>query len=410
MTTAKTDGVARRVRATACTLALLVVLVAGWRVIVVGLEAARDPSGAAAWLRRPPAGSAEATAATWRRQLAGDPADHVALAMLARAREADGDLAGARAAMDAALRLAPADRQTLLEAGAMHLRSGELPQAMAALSRVVDLHPEVRAKVWPVLVAVLDTGRVDAVFADIARENPQWWPAFIGDACTTARDAGALYRLLEARARVGAIDAAERRCVIDRLQRDGLWPQAYQAWLNGLAAAERERVAHVYNGDFERPLTDVGFDWRIVRQDGVLVDVQGTAGANGRHALHVEFANKRWNEPPVRQPLLLAPGRYRFEGRGRADRLNSWLGVQWGVYCPPGRAAGARQLARTGPFLATSGWDAWQVVFDVPADCPVQVVRLELASPRPDLAAPGDVAARLDGSVWFDDLRIRGLD
>ena len=410
MTVAAADGAGRIVRVMAVAVVLLLALVVGWRVIVSGMAAAADPSGAAARLRGPPAGGGEGSAATWRGQLAGDPADHVALAMLARTREADGDLAGARAAMDAALQLAPADRQTLLEAGAFYLRTGDVSRAMAALRHVVDLHAEARAKVWPVLVAALDSGRLDAMFADIARENPEWWPAFIGQACTGARNAGALHRLLDARTRAGNAGATERRCVIDRLQQDGLWPQAYQAWLNGLPAADRGRVGYLYNGDFERPLTDTGFDWRLVRQEGLLVDVQDAAGAGGRHALRVEFANKRWNESPVLQNLLLAPGRYRFEGRGRTERLGSWLGVQWGVYCRSGRGASPRQLARAGPFLATSGWDAWQVEFSVPADCPVQVVRLELANPRRDAATPGDVAARLDGSVWFDDLRIRGLD
>lgn len=410
MTLADTNGAAPGSRAAAAILLLLLGLVVGWRVIVAGLAAAADPSGAAARLRGPPAGGAEANAATWRAQLAGDPADHVALAMLARTREADGDVAGARAAMDAALRLAPADRQTLLEAGAFHLRSGDLPQAMAALRRAVDLHADVRAKVWPVLVALLDTGRLDAQFADIARDDPQWWPAFIGHACAGARDADAVHRLLDARTRAGTTHAAERRCVVDRLQRDGRWPQAYQAWLNGLSAADRARVGYVYNGDFERPLTDAGFDWRIVPQEGVLVGVQDTSGAGGHRALRVEFANKRWSGPPVQQTLLLAPGRYRFEGRARVQRLSSWLGVQWGIQCPSGHGAGPRQLARAGPFLATSAWEAWQIEFRVPADCPVQVVRLELANPRRDDATPGDVAARLDGSAWFDDLRIRGLD
>ena len=96
MTVAAADGAGRIVRVMAVAVVLLLALVVGWRVIVSGMAAAADPSGAAARLRGPPAGGGEGSAATWRGQLAGDPADHVALAMLARTREADGDLAQRR--------------------------------------------------------------------------------------------------------------------------------------------------------------------------------------------------------------------------------------------------------------------------------------------------------------------------
>ena len=50
------------------------------------------------------------------------------------------------------------------------------------------------------------------------------------------------------------------------------------------------------------------------------------------------------------------------------------------------------------------------VAFVVPKDCPVQRLRLELANPRGDADTPGNVAARLTGTAWFDDFLIRGLD
>ena len=69
-----------------------------------------------------------------------------------------------------------------------------------------------------------------------------------------------------------------------------------------------------------------------------------------------------------------------------------------------------RQLARSGRFLGSSDWNAWDEAFVVPKDCPVQRLRLELANPRGDADTPGNVAARLSGTAWFDDFLIRGLD
>ena len=391
-------------------LAIAMALVLGWRALVAGKAVLADADAPAVHLRADTAFPRDASEAAWRARIAQDPSDHVALAILARVLEQQGHVADARTAMNEALRLAPADRQTLIEAGAFHLRAGDAMQAMPYLRRAADLYPEARAGLWPAFVAVLDDRRTDAYFADIARDSPEWWPEFFGYACAKARNADALQKLLGARANAGTAGANERRCLVDRMQRDNLWPGAYQAWLNSLPEPERQRIGYVYNGDFERPISNLGFDWTIPAQDGVFVAARPVAGAGGQRALEVEFVNKRWSVPPAQQYLMLVPGKYRFEGRGRADRLQTWLGVQWGLYCLPDGGRAARQLARTGPFLGTSGWEGWREDFAVPADCPVQLLRLELANPRRDAVTPGDVAARLDGAVWFDDFRVRSLD
>lgn len=390
--------------------AVVAALVLAWRAIVVGTEAWREGGYATLGSRAAPPAAGEPLDAPWRARLAQNPADHAALTVLALALEREGDAAGARAAMTEALRLAPSDRQALLEAGAFELRSGDEARALDAFRRLADLHPDARAKLWPVLAAILDGGRRDDAFAAIAREDPRWWGSFFDHACRTAASVDAVERAFAARVAAGKVTADERRCLVGRLQREGRWVRAHQAWLNSLPGEQRQRVGHVFNGDFEAPISNLGFDWTIARRDGVAVEVLPTGSANGHRALRVDFVNARWSGPPVQQTLMLAPGRYRFEGRGRADRLDTWLGVQWGLYCLDSAGQAARQLARTGRFRGASTWESWEVPVAVPKDCPVQVLRLELANPRSDADVPGSVAARLQGVVWFDDFRIRGLD
>jgi hypothetical protein len=334
----------------------------------------------------------------------------MAMAMLARELEGQGKPGDARAAMDGAVRLAPANRDVLLEAAAQALRAGDEPQALAILRSVVDLYPGAHAIVWPVYVAGLDSGRHDAFFAAAASENPGWWREFFGTACEKAANVAAVERVFAVRAVAGTAGDDERRCLIARLQRENRWTNAYQAWLNSLPPAQRQRIGYVFNGDFELPLSNLGFDWTIPPQDGVIVETLPAAGATGRRALRVEFVNKRWGGPPVQQYLMLTPGRYRFEGRGRADRLDTWLGVQWGLYCVPRPGGEPRQLARSDRLRGTSEWEVFRQEFTVPADCAVQVLRLELANPRADAETPGNVAARLRGAVWYDDFRVRRLD
>lgn len=389
--------------------AVAVALVLAWRAIVAGTEAWREGGYATLAGGPAPPAAGDALDAPWRARLAQNPSDHAALAVLALALEGKGDAAGARAAMAEALRLAPSDRQTLAEAGALQLRAGDESGGLATLRRLADLYPDAQAKLWPIFTAILDGGRRDEAFAAIARDDPRWWRSFFGYACEKAARVEALERVFSVRVAAGKVSVDERRCFVGRLRREGAWARAYQAWLASLPAAQLGHVGYVFNGDFEAPISNLGFDWILPRREGVAVDALPAVGAGGRRALRVEFVNARWSGPPVEQTLMLAPGRYRFQGRGRADRLDTWLGVQWAIYCLPEAGRAERQLARSGRFRGALAWESWDEPFAVPNDCPVQVVRLELANPRADARVPGDVAARLQGVVWFDDLRIRDL-
>lgn len=391
-------------------IAVVLALMLAWRVVGSGYRALQDGGAAAIGVRPTASFAADTPERAWRAQVAQSPADYVALVMLARELERQGRMPDARAAMDAALGLAPADRRVLLEGGALQLRAGDAAQALPLLARAADLHPDVREALWPVLAAALDGGHRDEFFAGIARADPEWWPEFFRYACGKSADPDALQRVFAVRTAAGIQGADERACLIDRLQRENRWAQSYQVWLNSLPVARRQRVGYVYNGRFEWPLSGAGFDWTVPPQDGVDVGIVPIEGAAGRRALRVEFVNKVWEAPPVQQYLMLFPGRYRLEGRGRADGLQSWLGVQWGLYCVAGDGRGPRQLARSDRFVGTSAWQALEGDFAVPGDCPVQVLRLELANPRRDADTPGAVVARLRGSVWFDDLRVRSLD
>lgn len=391
-------------------IAVAVALVLAWRVLVGGsalLLAGSGPTDADR-LQSPP--EADASDARWRARLAQNPTDYAALVMLALELERQGGITDARDAMREALRLAPTNEHTLLEAAAFYMRVGEETQALATLRRAVDLYPSVVGTAWPAFAAILNDGRSDEFFAGVVRDNPSWWPGFFTYACQTGARTDALQRLLAMRETAGTAAVDERRCLIGRLQRESRWVDAHQVWLNGLPRERRQRIGYVFNGDFEAPISNVGFDWTVAAQSGVTVEAHGIDGAGGRRALHIEFVRKRWAGPPVQQYLMLFPGRHRLEGRVRADGLDTWLGVQWGIYCLVKPGADGRQLARSDRFLGTAPWAEFREEFTVPDGCPAQVLRLELANPRRDAAVPGNVAARLSGSVWFDDFQVRSLD
>jgi hypothetical protein len=401
---------ARGVRHALPALAVVVALVLVWRVFATGAAALLEGTRAAEPERARAPVESGAPDAPWRARLARNPTDYAALVVLALELERQGKTADARDAMRAALRLAPADERTLVEAAAFHLRTGDEAQALAILRRALDLYPSVQGTAWPFLTAALDGGRSAEFFSGIARENPAWWLSFFRHACRSAADVDAVQRLLAARSAAGVAVPDEWRCLIGRLQRENRWANAYQAWLNSLPREQQKRVGYVFNGDFEAAPSNMGFDWIVAEQPGVSIATQAIDGAGGRRALHVEFVRKRWAGPPVQQYLMLFPGRYKLEGRGRSDGLETWLGVQWGLYCLEQAGKDGRQLARSDRFRGMTNWVEFAEDFTVPRDCGAQVLRLELANPRRDADVPGNVAARLNGSVWFDDFRVRSLD
>lgn len=388
-------------------LAAAIAAVLGWRAIATGVEAVR--ARAAEGEPAQAAGAAPADAAA-KARIARDPTDVAALLALGGELERSGRRVDAAAAMRAAAALAPADPQVLVRVAGHLLRSGDEAQGLATLGRAADAgRGELADVVVRAFVAALDSGRHREFFASAARANPAWWPAFFRQACVRALGTEPLAAVVAARAEAALAAPEEWQCAIGRLQREGEWARAHQLWLNSLPPDARRRVGHVFNGGFESWPTNAGFDWVVAPQDGVSVTAESAAGATGARSLAVTYANVRYANPPVFQYLMLGPGRHRLDARGRIE-LESTFGLQWGLYCDRGASAARRPLARTGASAGRAGWDAVHAEFVVPADCPVQRLELELAGPGPDGQASAGVAAKLRGTIRFDDLAIRFLD
>ena len=387
--------------------ATAVVAFLAWRVIVAGNEEVAEQNPIESLHLEGSPDDAVAVESALRKRLAWNPADAIALIALALELEKQERREESMGAMRTGIRLAPAEPQTLLIAAEYYLRAGDEPQALGMLRRAVDSSEggRVGPRVWPLFSAALDGGRHPEFFEGLARANPAWWPWFFRYACERGSNLVAVYTVYSSRAAANVASPEETRCLIDRFQRIGQWRQAYQVWLNGLPLEQRQRVGYVFNGDFEWPLSNQGFDWRIPAQDAAVVAAEPANGMSGQHALSVTFVNQRYAGPPVQQHLMLFPGRYRFEGRARSD-LEAWLGLQWGIYCRDATGAETRQLAQTAPFSGVMNWYDFGQELVVPADCPVQLLRLELAKS----GNAGSVAIKLKGSVWFDDLRVRLID
>jgi hypothetical protein len=371
---------------------LAIGLLLAWRIIVVN-AVLHDDNG------RPRLPADAADAASLGAILRANPAEVAALLVLAQQHERAGDLERAAGAYEAALAIAPVDRDVLRYSAAYSLRHGRVAEAAAQLDRIATQFGEYE-RTFPVfmqLAAARDPG-----WARIVERDPAWLGAFILAACRQPLDPALLSPLLQRRVASGRAQAAEVGCVTEKLRAAGQWDAAYLTWINTLPRERLADLGNVYNGGFERPASGVGFDWRVAqgsdRQLGHALDFLPTAGVRGKRALRVTYSGKRQSAPAIEQFLALQPGRYELGGLARMDSLNSVRGLHWVVRCVD--AGGARRaIGSSERFLGSSEWRSFASEVVVPPGCPGQVLQLEPVG-------LDEGATYLAGTAWFDDLQL----
>lgn len=336
------------------------------------------------------------TAAQLRAAIRANPADGRSYALLAGTLEQQGDLAGAARTFRIASDMAPRRTDVQGEAGAFWMRRGDLVRAMAHWNVVLTFEHDVRDRLFPGLLRLAENPGSHKAFAPLLQQELLWWPQFIDYAAKHATRLDTLRGLFRLQSK-GPNEASFEtlRAYLGRLQRDGYWEESYFVWLNSLDKGRIRAVGNLFNGGFDEPLTNLGFDWIVDKIDPVLVETAATYGVTGSRALHVVFRGPRVQYRHVRQFMMLTPGTYVLRGRVRPESLEAAQGVQWATYCV-GRS---EPLAATERFTGTDQWRHFGVAFTVRSDCAVQMVRLELA---------GRIALDFDarGAVWFDDLSI----
>jgi tetratricopeptide (TPR) repeat protein len=326
-----------------------------------------------------------------------NPADGRSYALIAQIREVRGEFDAADAAMRAATAAAPRRTDVQEDAGVFWIRRGNVAQALQHFDVALARPGEARARLFPVLLDIADSAELRPAFAPLLARPLPWWPEFFAHAARQAAQTDTL-RALHGMQSEGPNELTPEalRVYLQRLQRDGLWLESYITWLNSLGRGPLGSVGNLFNGSFELPLSNLGFDWLIDPLPQVQLAVASTYGATGGKALRVSFAGPRVRFRHLRQPLLLGPGPYMVQGRVRPDGLQAVHGLQWVVYCLDGE----EPLGRSERFVGTDQWRRFSFNFTVPDNgCAVQMIRLELAG-----RVPLDFEAK--GSVWFDDLSV----
>jgi len=328
-----------------------------------------------------------------------NPSDGRSYAALALIYEKEQNTAAADAAMATAGAMAPRRVDVQQDAAAYWMRRGDVRQAMEHWNVVLKFAPEVWPKVFPSLLLVAQDPRNHQAFAPLLKEEILWWPQFFRYVASNAQRLETVRALYSLQLK-GPNDATPEalKAYLERLQREGYWTESYFAWLNSLPNDQTKSVGNIFNGGFEEPLSNLGFDWISTPAGYILVETAPTYGITGQRALHVVFRGPRQRFRHFGQYLMLPAGEFSLRGRARPESLETQGAVQWGVYCLDGDEA----LGKSERFAGTDQWRHFSFQFTVPADCPIQLLRLEVAG-----------RAWLDyetkGGIWFDDIAVDRL-
>lgn len=326
-----------------------------------------------------------------------NPADGRSYALIAQIREARGEIDAAEAAMRAATAAAPRRTDVQEDAGVFWIRRGNVEQALQHFDVALTFHGEARARLFPLLLNIADAEPLRPAFAPLLARPLPWWSEFFAHAArnTTRIDTLQVLNAMQADG-PNELSPGALRTYLQRLQREGLWLESYIVWLNSLGRGPLGTVGNLFNGSFELPISNLGFDWIVDATPHAQLTVTSTYGATGGKALRVSFAGPRVQFRHLRQHLLLGPGAYMVQGRARPDGLQATHGLQWAVHCLDRN----EPLGTSERFVGSDQWRRFSFTFTVPErDCPVQVMRLELVG-----RAALDFEAR--GAVWFDDLSV----
>jgi hypothetical protein len=395
---------------------LLIAGILAWRVLVTGLAnyyagqdtpeadagtlrwrsdqpAALVRQGRALIEREPSKAESLLQAAAW-----ANPTDAMVYLALAELWQRSGFTEKATGLMTIADLLGPMRPPVLARSAAFWVQQNRLDLTLARWSALLRNRPENATLVYPVFLQLAENPLTQPFLQPFLAQPPEWWDEFFAYAARTAVQTETVAFLYQHRNRDGALPTvAEQQAYLGRLWKEERWLEAYLTWLSGLDESQQSGLGNLYNGNFELPITNAGFDWRAASPRGATVETIETYSTRGGKSLHVNFNGERVHFQHLYQYLYLESGRYQFQGRARVDSLHAERGLRWRLHCANARIP---LLAESEPFVGSDDWRSFAVNFTVPKqDCPLQLLRLELDG-RVEL----EFEAR--GDAWFDELSI----
>lgn len=153
----------------------------------------------------------------------------------------------------------------------------------------------------------------------------------------------------------------------------------------------------LWNGNFELPPENGGFDWRIGKAGGVRVFRDKDVKWLSDTSLSVNFDGLSNPGIAIAQEIVpVAPGkRYKLSGYIKTEKLTTRNGIIFGVsglLCDP-------FAVKTEPVTGTTMWKKTELEFATPSTC--KAVRVVIAREKSD-----KLDSKISGDAWIDSLSL----
>jgi len=158
----------------------------------------------------------------------------------------------------------------------------------------------------------------------------------------------------------------------------------------------------LYNGSFEGPQLNTGFDWRIDDSPDLVFDFSDPSAQKGARCLRIDFAvGRNGDYDLVNQVVRIKPNtRYQVTAYVRSDNITSDSGPRLRVV---EMGCGGCTARTSDPTLGTTPWHPIEVAFMTQPQ--TQAVKVSFWRPM-DQTGHRDIT----GTVWLDDVMLRPLD
>jgi hypothetical protein len=283
-----------------------------------------------------------------------------------------GRLSLAGAAFEAARRRNPRSVAARYFLAEHYLKTNKVDLGLNELAALTKLVPNSLPSVAPYYAAFARTPGGAARTKAMLRAHPEFADTILAALAADPRNAE-LILFLAGKPRPGADSPAWHGQLVQNLVSSGQYGKAHEVWAR-LARVKKANEL-LFDSSFSQRHSIPPFAWSLTTSGG------GAAEPEGEGRLHVSYYG-RDDLVLAKQLLLLKPGRYLLSMR--VNRQTDSRSVTWKLTCRPSNGVLLdRDLGNRG------GEETPSVAFDVPRDCPAQL--LELLGAAPEFPATSDL-------------------
>jgi hypothetical protein len=282
------------------------------------------------------------------------------------------------------------------------LRTNRLDLAFAQYRRLLELDPSYAASVWS---SLQDLHQPERVYKRVLADNPRTelkvgYVDFLSDQGDNETAFRIWRRLAEGSLSLPYSSAAP---YLDRLIALGRINEAVNVWQDlerlGIVEPDSQKGNLMFNGEFERPPLNSGFDWRIGNTTYLAVDFSAPLAHHGKHSLRIDFTVSRNDQyEPVYQIVPVLPRQtYTLEAYVRTQEITSDTGPGLRVH---DLTSGGIPDAVSETAVGTTPWHLVRVSFT--AGPHTQAVQVSFWRPR-SRVFPTEIV----GTAWLDAVSLR---